>query len=161
MSQNVSYTDTTITVSLTPDAEGKLQTGTAGFPDRYGILKIDDEIITYTNKTDSTFEGCVRGFSGVTSYSKLNNPEELVFSSSDAAPHTVTKNTGGLINGPVVHNLSKLFFIQFLNKLKKQFVPGFDERPPLCLELKGMSIGQDLVTSFTTPDFVKGKCLQK
>ena len=35
-------------------------------------------------------------------------------------------------------------------------VPGFDERPPLCLELKGMSIGQDLVTSFTTPDFVKG-----
>ena len=128
LSQNVSYTDTTITVSLTPDAEGKLQTGTAGFPDRYGILKIDDEIITYTNKTDSTFEGCVRGFSGVTSYSKLNNPEELVFSSSDAAPHTVTKNTGGLINGPVVHNLSKLFFIQFLNKLKKQFVPGFDER---------------------------------
>ena len=51
LSQNVSYTDTTITVSLTPDAEGKLQTGTAGFPDRYGILKIDDEIITYTSKT--------------------------------------------------------------------------------------------------------------
>ena len=35
-------------------------------------------------------------------------------------------------------------------------VPGFDERPPFCLELKGMAIGQDLVTSFTTPDFVKG-----
>ena len=35
-------------------------------------------------------------------------------------------------------------------------IPGFEDRPPLCLELKGMSIGQDLVTSFTTPDFVKG-----
>ena len=35
-------------------------------------------------------------------------------------------------------------------------VVGFDDLPPFCLELKGMSMGQDLVTSFTTPDFVKG-----
>ena len=30
-------------------------------------FKIDDEIITYTGKTDSTFTGCIRGFSGVSS----------------------------------------------------------------------------------------------
>ena len=37
---------------------------TVGFPDNYGLIKIDDEIISYEYKTDSTFEGCTRGFSG-------------------------------------------------------------------------------------------------
>ena len=40
--------------------------------------------------------------------------------------------------------------------MDSNLVPGFEERPPFCLELKGMAIGQDLITSFTTPDFVKG-----
>ena len=38
---------------------------TAGCPDKYGILKIDNEIITYTGKTATSFTGCVRGFSGI------------------------------------------------------------------------------------------------
>ena len=33
--------------------------GTKGFPDTYGLLKIDDEIITYTGKTNTSFTGCV------------------------------------------------------------------------------------------------------
>ena len=41
---------------------------TVGFPDHNGLIKIDDEIITYDYKTDSTFEGCTRGFTGITSY---------------------------------------------------------------------------------------------
>ena len=44
LSSAISDTDTTITVS-----------STKGFPDDYGLLKIDDEIITYTGKTDTTF----------------------------------------------------------------------------------------------------------
>ena len=39
---------------------------TSGFTDRYGLLLIDNEIITYTGKTSSSFTGCIRGFSGVT-----------------------------------------------------------------------------------------------
>ena len=57
---------TTIDVDLT-----KSPTGTQGFPETYGLLKIDDEIITYTAKTSSSFTGCERGFSGVTSYLSL------------------------------------------------------------------------------------------
>ena len=38
---NADYNDTTINVDLT-----KSPTGTIGFPDTYGILKINDEIIT-------------------------------------------------------------------------------------------------------------------
>ena len=41
---------------------------TKGFPEQYGLLKIDDEIITYTGVTTNTFTGCIRGFSGITSY---------------------------------------------------------------------------------------------
>ena len=52
---------------------------TDGFPDSYGLLKIGDEIITYTGKTDYTFTGCVRGFSGISSYISEDDPEQLVF----------------------------------------------------------------------------------
>ena len=57
----------------------KSPTGTKGFPESYGLLKIDDEIITYTGKTDSSFTGCVRGFSGVTSYTAEATSDTLVF----------------------------------------------------------------------------------
>ena len=33
--------------------------GTTGFHDSYGLLKIDDEIITYTSKTKTSFDGCI------------------------------------------------------------------------------------------------------
>ena len=134
LAADVSFTDTTINVSTIADGQGKIQTGTKGFPDKYGIIKINDEIITYTSKTISTFEGCTRGFSGVTSYSKPNNPEELVFSTSKAAQHKLETYEGAPI-GPIIYNLSGLFLDQFLIKLKKQFVPGFDERT-LDVDLK-------------------------
>ena len=54
---------------------------TVGFPDKNGLIKIDDEIIFYETKTDSNFEGCRRGFSGITSHVGSNTPDKLVFSS--------------------------------------------------------------------------------
>ena len=75
LGSDIGFNDSTISVDLT-----KSPTGTVGFPDTYGILKIDDEIITYTGKTSSSFTGCIRGFSGITSYKTENNPEQLVFS---------------------------------------------------------------------------------
>ena len=116
LTSDISFTDTSISVS---GVTNTLPTWTRGFPDRYGLIKIDDEIITYTHKTLTSFEGCVRGFSGVTSFSKTNSPEELVFSSSKAAKHTAQTR---------VFNLSVLFLNELLKKLKKQFIPGFDER---------------------------------
>ena len=63
LDSDLGYDDTTIAVDLI-----KSPKGTEGFPSTYGLLKIDDEIITYTAKTSSSFTGCVRGFSGITSY---------------------------------------------------------------------------------------------
>ena len=93
---------------------------TVGFPDHNGLIKIDDEIITYEYKTDSTFEGCTRGFSGITSYIGSNTPDKLVFSTSVGAAHT---------SGTRIENLNVIFLQEFFKKLKTQFAPGFTERP--------------------------------
>ena len=61
----------------------------------------------------------MRGFSGVTSYKKSNKPDELVFDNSSAASHKT---------GATIHNLNILFLQEFLNKLKNQISPGFQER---------------------------------
>ena len=90
---------------------------TKGFPDKYGLLKVDDEIITYTGITTNSFIGCVRGFSGVTNYHQQLNKEELVFETSSAESHLSGKN---------VENLSSLFLREFFEKTKYTFAPGFE-----------------------------------
>ena len=105
---DIEFSDSTIPVE-----------STTGFPDQYGIIQIDSEIITYTGITTNSFTGCSRGFSGITSYKSSNKPDELVFSSSERDDHT---------NGSDVKNLSILFLKDFLRKLKKQIAPGFDNR---------------------------------
>tara|TARA_Y100001968_G_C19454156_1_gene770984 strand:+ start:2796 stop:18506 length:15711 start_codon:yes stop_codon:yes gene_type:complete len=98
---------------------------TKGFPDQYGLIKIDSEIITYTGKTESTFTGCIRGFSGVTGYnvgisSFINkvNDQSLIFESTSIAAHAA---------GTTVTNLSVLFLQEFYRKLKKTFLPGLED----------------------------------
>ena len=108
LSSNIDTADTTITVPTTK-----------GFPNQYGLLKIDDEIITYTGLTTNTFTGCVRGFSGITSYHADLNDEELVFSTSTTSSHS---------NGATIQNLSSLFLKEFYNKIKSTFAPGFENR---------------------------------
>ena len=85
---------------------GKSRTGTDGFPDSYGLLKIGDEIITYTGKTKTTFTGCIRGFSGVSSLKSDIDSESLVFDVTDAQDHD---------KGSTINNLSDLFLKQFLH----------------------------------------------
>ena len=106
LSENIDSTDKTITVS-----------DTKGFPNSYGLLKIDNEIITYTEKTSTTFTGCERGFSGITSYHQSLNSEELIFSTSDAASHAKDSS---------IQNLSSLFLKEFYKKTKKTFTPGLE-----------------------------------
>ena len=92
---------------------------TAGFPSSYGLLKIDNEIITYTAKTATTFTGCIRGFSGIDKIEGDLQPEFLNFNSSETGSHAT---------GTVVENLSLLFANEFYRKYKSTFLPGFEER---------------------------------
>ena len=113
ISAGISTTDTTITVP-----------STKGFPSEYGLLKIDDEIISYTGITSTTFTGCIRGFSGITGYnvgvssSLLEiNRESLKFDETTATSHT---------SGSSLTNLSVLFLQEFFKKFKKTFLPGLE-----------------------------------
>ena len=113
ISSAISLTDTTISVP-----------STKGFPSEYGLLKIDDEIISYTGITSTSFTGCIRGFSGITGYnvglssSLLEvNKESLKFEDTSSASH---------ILGASVTNLSVLFIQEFYRKMKKTFLPGLE-----------------------------------
>ena len=92
---------------------------TTGFPDTYGLLKIDNEIITYTGKTATSFTGCIRGFSGISEIETTGNPEFLTFSDTSAAPHTASS---------AVVNLSFLFITEFYKKFRHNFLPGLEGR---------------------------------
>ena len=107
LSQEVSYFDDVIYVD-----------STNGWPSQYGLLKIDNEIITYTGITTTSFTGCIRGFSGIESLSDPDNPEYLKFSSTETEEH---------LNNSSVENLSNLFLLEFFKKTKYQFSPGFEE----------------------------------
>ena len=84
---------------------------------RSGLLKIDNEIITYTGITPNSFTGCVRGFSGITSYRSDSNQNELEFSSTSSASHESNSR---------VENLSSLFLKEFYKKLKYSLTPGLE-----------------------------------
>ena len=118
LTQDISFFETEIRID---------PTSIKGFPETNGLVKIDDEIIHYESLSKSfegleypdTLSGCSRGFSGVTSYQDQENPERLVFSQSSSQEHTL---------GTPIINLNALFLKEFLKKVKKQFLPGFEER---------------------------------
>ena len=109
---------TTLSSDVSSSAESITVSSIKGFPSKYGLLKIDDEIITYTGITGSTFTGCIRGFSGITNYHQDLNQEELTFSTSDAAEHTADTT---------VQNLSSLFLKEFYQKVKYTIAPGLEK----------------------------------
>ena len=106
--------DTTISVDLGINKEGTLN-----FPKSYGLIQIDNEIITYTGITTGSFTGCIRGFSGISSYTTQNIPDQLTFKSTESATH---------LKGSKIINLSSLFLKEFLSKIKYQLSPGFEDR---------------------------------
>ena len=119
--QEVNYLTTS--TKLTADIEFYDETinvdSTDSWPDQYGLFKIDNEIITYTGKTATSFTGCVRGFSGIENLHETNSPENLVFNSTVSEDHS---------DNSTVTNLSNLFLQEFWKRLKVQFLPGFENR---------------------------------
>ena len=121
VTESVSSSDTTIYVE-----------STKGFPNEYGLIKIDDEIVTYTGVTTNSFTGCIRGFSGITSYRSGTDAESLVFKETSASSHS---------SGVIAQNLSTLFLKEFFRKLKVTFAPGLED--------------QDFTSSLNVNNFIK------
>jgi hypothetical protein len=108
----------TITSDILATSNNIVLSSTKGFPKQYGLLKIDDEIITYERIEGNTLLGCFRGFSGISSFNNVSNPEELVFTTTKSSSHK---------SGSLVTNLSSLFLEEFYKKLKYLFAPGFED----------------------------------
>ena len=109
--------ETKLTSGITTTATTVEVSTTKGFPKEFGLFKIEDEVITYTGITTNSFTGCIRGFSGITTYHAENNPSELVFSDTSAINHE---------NDSTVINLSALFLKEFYKKTKKLLTPGLE-----------------------------------
>jgi hypothetical protein len=111
--------DTTVLVdSISANSSTIVVSSTKGFPQSYGLLKIDDEIITYTGITTNSFTGCIRGFSGITQYHSDLDQEELVFEQTSANSH---------VSGTLIENLSTLFLKEFYKKIKYTLTPGLED----------------------------------
>ena len=108
LTANIGFFDTVINVE-----------STAGFVDNYGLLQINNEIISYESKTETTFENCYRGFSGVTSYNTNTSTDELTFSQSETTEHS---------SDSIVNNLNTILLSEFFKKVKTQITPGFENR---------------------------------
>jgi len=113
----IPYTALTADANIIDDTINVLST--RGWPDKNGLLKIDDEIIHYKTKTSTTFEGCTRGFSGINEIEKPADRAFLSFSLTESDDHTA---------GSLVVNLSNLFLREFFTKFKAEFLPGFENR---------------------------------
>lgn len=105
LSEDIDYTNTSIKVS-----------STSGFPNTYGLIQINQEVILYESKTDTEFVNCSRGFSGITSYRDVDK-DSLIFSDTFSDNHQ---------SGSIVYNLSSLFLKELFKKFKSQYAPGFD-----------------------------------
>jgi hypothetical protein len=92
---------------------------TIGFPDKYGLIQIDKEIITYTGITTNSFTGCIRGFSGVSEINDNQDVTGLIFSVTTAEEHTTSST---------VKNLNLVFYKKLFQKFKAQYLPDFEDR---------------------------------
>ena len=80
---------TTITQNINGVQNEIFVDSTKGWPRQYGLLKVDNEIITYTGIGSTSFTGCVRGFSGIENNKKTNDPEYLTFTETGIGTHSV------------------------------------------------------------------------
>ena len=118
MSPEIISGKTTLYSGISSTTDSVQVYSTKGFPDQYGLFKIDDEIFTYTGLTTNTFTGVVRGFSGISSYRTNLNAEELLFEETSQAAHEA---------GEEVFNLSSNFLKEFYKKLKYTYTPGLED----------------------------------
>ena len=81
---------------------------TFGFNDQNGLLLIDDEIIMYFNKTDTSFDYCNRGYSGTRQY------EDYKFEQTIASSH---------VAGTRVINLGYSLLKFLFDRQKNNFIP--------------------------------------
>ena len=105
-------TETNLISTATASATSIDVTNTRDFPNE-GLIKIGNEIIYYNGKISTSFQNCVRGFSGVSS---VGSTADFVFEETAAETHAT---------GATVTNLNNIFPLYILEKFKEQFLANY------------------------------------
>ena len=115
--QNILRQFNTLDVSISNTDDTIVLQDATSFPKADGYVRIDDEIILYATRTDTTLQGCTRGVSGNVTLGDLYR--ETQFETTTAAPH---------VAGQKVHNVSNLFLYAFVKNFEKQYLGSFPEK---------------------------------
>ena len=89
----------------------------SGFPERNGILLIDDEVILYRYRTGNVCHDLQRGASATTAIGDFLNPSE--FRKTEPAKH---------FKGVKVYNISCLFMAAILHTIHLTYFPSVDSK---------------------------------
>ena len=111
------YTVSTSNISTT--ATQIFVDNTDSFPETFGYVLIDDEIIFYASKTANSFVDCVRNVSGTTKLGDLYNSS--VYKQGDYG------NGVEHLSGVEVYNISNLFLYAFVKNYESQYLASFPE----------------------------------
>ncbi len=87
---------------------------TDGFPDKNGLIMIDQEIFLYETKNDTQFQNCIRGYSAKTTIGDLYN--DINFLDSNTSVHKQFAE---------VSNLSNLLLAGLIKQYEEQYTSGF------------------------------------
>ena len=84
--QNILRQHDTLDVAITNSSDTIVLQDATSFPKQGGYVKIDDEIIFYQTRTDTTLQNCSRGVSGNTTLGDLYKTSTFV--TTQASSHT-------------------------------------------------------------------------
>ena len=115
--QNLLKQNDTLAATITDADTTIVLSDASSFPTKNGYIRIDDEIIFYATRSDTTLFDCSRGVSGNTTLGDLYNQSN--FTSTDAAPHN---------SGQKVFNVSNLFLYAFVKNFESQYLGSFPEK---------------------------------
>ena len=115
--QNILRQHDTLDTSITSTDTTIVLQDTTSFPKQNGYVRIDDEIILYATRTDTTLQGCTRGVSGNTKLGDLYH--ETQFETTTASAH---------VAGQKVYNISNLFLYALVKNFEKQYLGSFPEK---------------------------------
>ena len=106
----------TLDAAITTSSDTIVLQDAKSFPKQGGYVKIDDEIIFYQTRTDTTLQNCSRGVSGNTTLGDLYRTSTFV--TTQASSHT---------NGSKVLNISNLFLYALIKSFESEYLQDFPE----------------------------------
>ena len=113
---------TTLITSAAADDTTIHVADTSSFPEKNGYFLIDDEVIFYTDKTDTAFLNCYRNISATTKLGDLYNSSTV---------RNVNYEDVGMgsehYSNTEVYNISNLFLYAFIKNFEKQYLSSFPE----------------------------------